>query len=155
MSSSLQKLTSLSTSIAKNTKILTDHLAAKGLEAPSFDIDGLIEFPVSSNEKIPWNAREELVRDTMELHDLVVGPKEGLRGLGWDVSVLLFLSLRVFLLGDRRRGSSLPSSLSVYLSRSRSVFSFILWIANLQQIVGQQSLSPGNLRFQSRRVCSC
>lgn len=90
MASSLQKLTHLATAIAKNTTILTDHLAAKGLQAPSFDIDGLIEFPVSSSEETPWKAREELIRDTMELHDLVVGPREGLRGLGWDVSFVFF-----------------------------------------------------------------
>ncbi|CAG8977344.1 hypothetical protein HYALB_00011358 [Hymenoscyphus albidus] len=81
---SLQGLTTLSESIAKNTKILTDHLQAKGLEAPSFSFDGLVEFPVSPNEEDPWRARQELIRDTRELNELIVGPKNGLMGLGWD-----------------------------------------------------------------------
>lgn len=98
--SSLEKLTTLSDTITKNTKILTDHLSSKGLEAPSFAIDGLIEFPITSSEEVPWRAREELIRDTLELHDLVVGPREGLRGLGWDVSLyfptFFWLMLGVF-----------------------------------------------------------
>lgn len=83
---SLDRLTSLSNEIAKNTKILTEYLSSKDLEAPSFDVNGLTEFPISPNDEVPFKARLELIAATKELHDLTLGPKEGLRYLAWDVS---------------------------------------------------------------------
>ncbi|RDL40163.1 S-adenosyl-L-methionine-dependent methyltransferase [Venustampulla echinocandica] len=84
--SSLEKLTTLSNEISKNTKILTDYLSSKGLEAPSFDVDGLDEFPISPEDEEPFKARLALIAATKELYDISLGPKESLRYLAWDAA---------------------------------------------------------------------
>jgi hypothetical protein len=84
--SSLDRMTQLSSDIAKNTKIITEYLSSKGLEAASFDVNGLDEFPISPTEDVPFKARLDLIAATKELHDVALGPKEGLRYLAWDVS---------------------------------------------------------------------
>jgi hypothetical protein len=86
---SLERMTSLSTGIAKNTQILTDYLKSKGRDAPSFDVDGLDSFPIDPSDGEAVKARMELVSMTKELHDIALGPKEGLRYLSWDVSLIL------------------------------------------------------------------
>jgi hypothetical protein len=86
---SLNRLTALSTEIAGKTKIITDYLSSKGLEAASFDVNGLYEFPISSEDEEPFNARLELIAATRELHAIVLGPKEFLRSLAWDVGKCL------------------------------------------------------------------
>ena len=78
-------MTNLSNEIAKNTRILTEYLSSKSLEAPSFDVNGLDEFPVSPNDEVAFKARLDLIAATKELHDVTLGPKEGLRFLAWDV----------------------------------------------------------------------
>ncbi|KAL7949491.1 S-adenosyl-L-methionine-dependent methyltransferase [Trichoderma barbatum] len=70
--------------IVAKTKIITDHLTAKGLDAASFDVDGLAEFPISQDDEEPYKARLDLIALTKELHDIALGPKEGLRYLAWD-----------------------------------------------------------------------
>ena len=82
---SLNRITNLSNDIAKNTKILTEYLSSKGLEAASFDVNGLDAFPISPNDEVPSKARLDLIAATKELHDIALGPKEGLRYLAWDV----------------------------------------------------------------------
>jgi hypothetical protein len=84
--SSLKRITDLSDEISKNSKILTDYLSSKGIEAASFDVDGLDEFPISPADEEPYKARLKIIAATKELHDLSLGPKEGLRYLAWDVS---------------------------------------------------------------------
>ena len=84
--SSLERITDLSNEISKNSKVLTDYLSSKGLEATSFDVDGLDEFPISPADEEPYKARLNIIAATKELHDLSLGPKEGLRYLAWDVS---------------------------------------------------------------------
>jgi hypothetical protein len=79
-------MTNLSNDIAKNTKIITEYLSSKGLEAASFDVNGLDEFPIPPTDEAPFKARLELIATTKELHDIALGPKEGLRYLAWDVS---------------------------------------------------------------------
>jgi hypothetical protein len=86
-SHSVQRMTLLSQEIAAKTKIITDHLTAKGLDAASFDVNGLAEFPISQDDEEPYKARLELISLTKELHDIALGPKEGLRYLAWDVSI--------------------------------------------------------------------
>jgi hypothetical protein len=78
-------ITILSDQIAENTKIITDYLESKGLEAASFDVDGLDSYPIPPSEEAPFKARLKLINLTKELHDLALGPKEGLRFLAWDV----------------------------------------------------------------------
>ncbi|RFU78682.1 s-adenosyl-l-methionine-dependent methyltransferase [Trichoderma arundinaceum] len=78
------RMTILSQEIAAKTKIITDHLTANGLDAASFDVDGLVEFPISQDDEEPYKARLDLIALTKELHDIALGPKEGLRYLAWD-----------------------------------------------------------------------
>lgn len=75
----------LSDEIAENTKIIADYLESKGLETPSFDVNGLDSYPIPPSEEVPFKARLKLINLTKELHDLALGPKEGLRFLAWDV----------------------------------------------------------------------
>ncbi|KAH6604621.1 hypothetical protein Trco_006328 [Trichoderma cornu-damae] len=84
-SHSVQRMTALSRKISAKTKIITDHLTAKGLDAASFDVDGLAEFPISQEDGEPYEARLQLIALTKELHDIALGPKEGLRYLAWDI----------------------------------------------------------------------
>ena len=84
---SIERMTTLATQIAEKTKIITEYLNAKGLEAASFDADGLAEFPIPPEDEGPSKARLELVALTKELHDIALTPKEGLRYLAWDVRV--------------------------------------------------------------------
>lgn len=82
---SLITLTKLSNEIAENTKIVTDYLELHGLAAPSFDVDGLDEYPIPPTDEAPFKARLKLISLTKEMHDLALGPKEALRFLAWDV----------------------------------------------------------------------
>lgn len=85
-SSSIQRMATLSQEISEKTKIITDFLTANGLEAASFDVNGLAEFPISAENEEPFRARLDLIGLTKELYDITLGPKEGLRYLAWDVS---------------------------------------------------------------------
>jgi hypothetical protein len=87
----LNSITKLSNEIAENTKIVTDYLDSKGLAVPSFDVNGLDEYPIPPSEEAPFKARLKLISLTKELHDLALGPKEGLRFLAWDVRLSIFL----------------------------------------------------------------
>lgn len=91
-SRSVQRMTTLSEEISAKTKIITNHLTAKGLDAASFDFNGLVEFPISQDDEEPYNARLDLIALTKELHDIALGPKEGLRYLAWDVSCMSIIS---------------------------------------------------------------
>lgn len=82
---SIERITTLSQKISEKSKILTDYLTSKGLDAASFDVNGLDDFPISPDAQEVFTARFELVALTKELHDISVGPKENLRYLAWDV----------------------------------------------------------------------
>ena len=79
----LDSLTKLSNEIAENTKIITDYLDSKGLVLPSFDVNGLDEYPIPPTEEAPFKARLKLISLTKEMYDLALGPKDGLRFLAW------------------------------------------------------------------------
>jgi hypothetical protein len=82
--SSVDRLTTLSRSIDEKTRYLTDALRSKGLDAPSYQANGLSDFPLTEVEAV--KARQELVALTKELHDLVLGPRESLKNMAWEVS---------------------------------------------------------------------
>lgn len=84
-SPSINHITTLSQQILEKSKILTDYLTYNGLDAASFDVNGLEDFPISPDNQDVFKARFELVALTKELHDISVGPKESLRYLAWDV----------------------------------------------------------------------
>ena len=82
-------MTALAKEIAEKTAIITDYLSAKELEAASYDVNGLSEFPIPPEDEVPFTARLELAAATKELYDISVGPKQRLRDLAWDVSLHL------------------------------------------------------------------
>lgn len=73
--------------ITRETEKLDKYLKESGSEQPGFDVDSPANFP-----KLPAEikkAREEVVRATKELGDLVTGPTESVRWMAWDVRFLL------------------------------------------------------------------
>jgi hypothetical protein len=81
---STSSLIALAATITKETEKLDKYLKENGLPIPSFEADAPMDFP-----KLPAEmkkAREEVVRATKELGDLVTGPREGLRWMAWIVS---------------------------------------------------------------------
>ncbi|KAH7153612.1 S-adenosyl-L-methionine-dependent methyltransferase [Dactylonectria macrodidyma] len=84
MAASVERLTALSQEISQKTKIITDFLTAKGLDAASFDVNGLAEFPIKPSDEEPYMARLDLIALTKELHDVALGPSESVRYLAWE-----------------------------------------------------------------------
>lgn len=85
-SPSIERITTLSQQISEKSKVLTGYLSSKGLDAASFDVNGLEDFPISPDDEEASKARFELAALTKELYDISVGPKESLRYLAWYVS---------------------------------------------------------------------
>ncbi|KAM0259370.1 hypothetical protein ACHAQJ_003402 [Trichoderma viride] len=83
--SSVDRLTTLSREIEEKTRILTDALRAKGLEAPSYQANGLSDFPLTELDEETIKAKQEVVALTKELHDLVLGPRESLKNMAWEM----------------------------------------------------------------------
>jgi hypothetical protein len=80
---STSNLIALAATITRETEKLDKYMKEHGNPAPSFDVDAPMDFPkLPADMKI---AREEIVRATKELGDLVTGPREGLRWMAWDV----------------------------------------------------------------------
>lgn len=91
MAASVERLTALSQEISQKTKIITDFLTAKGLDAASFDVNGLAEFPIKPSDEEPYMARLDLIALTKELHDVALGPSESVRYLAWEVRAMIAL----------------------------------------------------------------
>lgn len=92
--SSSSRLTRLSTLISQRTAQITEYLKLKGLGEPSFDANGLAELPIAKEDAEVQKARVELIDATKELRDLVVGARETLRYLAWDVCLYTTLNHR-------------------------------------------------------------
>lgn len=90
------RITELSSSIAENSRVIIGYLTSKNLPAPSYDVDGLTELSISPADKEAFAARSNLIAATKELHDIVLGPKEVLRHLAWDVYMKSFDLVTVF-----------------------------------------------------------
>jgi hypothetical protein len=86
-------LAALAAIITRETEKLDKYIKESGVPVPSFDIDAPLDFP-----KLPKDikkAREEVLRATKELGDLVTGPRESIRWMAWDVSTpILYSDLR-------------------------------------------------------------
>ena len=80
-SSSIVELAAI---ITQETEKLDSYLKHAGAPAPGFDVDSPLYFPKLPDEI--KKAREEIVKATRELGDLVTGPTENLRWMAWDVS---------------------------------------------------------------------
>ena len=81
-----EHLLHLSQSIAEKTRSLTANLKTEGLQVPSFETTGTSDFPFSRMVKDALKLREQIIMQTKELHDLIVGPGEGAKALAKDVS---------------------------------------------------------------------
>ena len=67
----------LAQSIAQNTAIVNDFLLSKGIPPPSFDVDAPSESPVPQDTPPGIEAARVAVVDaTLELHDLMLGPRD-------------------------------------------------------------------------------
>ncbi|CAG8975447.1 hypothetical protein HYALB_00004761 [Hymenoscyphus albidus] len=77
-------LIDLAKTITEETEKLERYMKESGSAAPSFDVDVPLAFP-NLPEEIK-KARENVVRATKELGDLVTGPKESIRWMAWNVS---------------------------------------------------------------------
>lgn len=73
--------------ITKQTEILDRYLKESGSPSPGFDFDSPVNFPKLPDEI--KKAREEVVRASKELTDLVTGPTESVRWMAWDVSFVV------------------------------------------------------------------
>jgi len=76
----------LAATITRETEKLDRFIRDSGIPVPSFDVDAPLDFPTLPDDI--KTAREEVVRATKELGDLVTGPRESIRWMAWDVSLL-------------------------------------------------------------------
>ena len=81
---STTSMVTLAAIIARETEKLEKYLKESGSAIPGFDVDSPTNFPKLPDEM--KKAREEIVRATTELGDLVTGPTESVRWMAWDVS---------------------------------------------------------------------
>lgn len=82
--SSTTTMVELAAIITRETEKLEKYLKESGSAMPGFDVDSPVNFPKLPDEM--KKAREEIVRATKELGDLVTGPTESVRWMAWDVS---------------------------------------------------------------------
>ncbi|KAG0650142.1 Chlorophenol O-methyltransferase [Hyphodiscus hymeniophilus] len=82
MKPSTTSMVELAAIITRETTKLEKYLEVNGIPVPGFDVDSPANFP-----KLPEDmkkAREEIVRASKELGDLVTGPTESVRWMAWD-----------------------------------------------------------------------
>jgi hypothetical protein len=80
-------LVKLSQIIARETEKVDTYFRENSIPSPSFEADGLSEHPALPDEI--QKARLAVIKAAADLKDLMVGPKESLRWMAWDVSLLL------------------------------------------------------------------
>jgi hypothetical protein len=68
---------------------LNNYLKENGDLELSFEVDAPANLPKMSEDM--KRSRDEVVRATRELGDLVSGPTENIRWMAWDVSFLLII----------------------------------------------------------------
>lgn len=71
---STSQITILATTIFESTAILNEYFLSKNLPMPSFDISGPPQILIPFHEKRVAAAYAEVLRATMELHHLILGP---------------------------------------------------------------------------------
>lgn len=87
------RIAELSHIIAAETKKVEDYLASTSHPALTFAEDAPADLQAPRDADVQ-TARRNVVNATQELHDLMVGPREKLRWMAWDVSdKMLFESL--------------------------------------------------------------
>ena len=83
----------LSEGISSNSRLLRLRLNLRGIEAASFGFDGSFEFPSSVAGPEATNTRNELIAQTKELHDLLVGPGQRMKDMVMEVHLFLAFHL--------------------------------------------------------------
>lgn len=73
---STSRINELAQRIATNTARIDEYLNAQGLPQPSFAIDAPLKSIIPENEVEVAKARLEVLNDTLELHRLLLGPRE-------------------------------------------------------------------------------
>jgi hypothetical protein len=93
--SRLSLLSILAADVSKNAAILNEYLQANNLPQPSFSEDAPIDFLPSTNDQGVNDARVALASAAKDLHQLAIGPKDGIVWIANDVSkpvqTLIFL----------------------------------------------------------------
>ncbi len=89
------RITELASTIAENTAIVDQYLAAKNLPTPSFDVDGPAVIPIPPHETHVLAAQDNVIACTQELHNLMKGPTEMLMGIGVSLQESLRLTSNV------------------------------------------------------------
>jgi hypothetical protein len=84
--SRLSLLSSLAADVSKNAAILNEYLQKENLPQPSFSEDAPIDFLPSADDQVVIDARVALVSAAKDLHQLAVGPKDGIVWAANDVS---------------------------------------------------------------------
>lgn len=79
-------LVKLSQIIARETEKIDAYFRENSIPAPTFEADGLSDYPTLPDEV--QKARLAVIKAAADLKDLMVGPKESLRWMAWDVSLL-------------------------------------------------------------------
>lgn len=83
-STSPSLMITLTQKISKETEKVEAYFRENGLQTPSFDVDAPNDFPDMPDDIS--RSRREVIHATQELHDLMVGPRESVRWMAWDVS---------------------------------------------------------------------
>ncbi|KAK8173319.1 S-adenosyl-L-methionine-dependent methyltransferase [Phyllosticta citrichinensis] len=86
------RLTHLTTTIAHETAKIQDYFVQHGLPDLSFDPSAPLDFPVPAANAEIQASRRLVINATHELHDLMVGPSQSLRWLGWSYNDNLSLN---------------------------------------------------------------
>ncbi|KAI1473841.1 S-adenosyl-L-methionine-dependent methyltransferase [Daldinia eschscholtzii] len=79
------KMIALAQKITSETEKVETYFKVNGLVTPSFDADAPGDFPIMPDDIS--RSRREVIHATQELHDLMVGPRESVRWMAWDVSI--------------------------------------------------------------------
>lgn len=80
----LERLLELASIIKSETEKFETYLRDNNIPGPSFEPDGNADLP-----RLPEHiqmSRQEIIRATQELKDLMVGPTESMRWMAWDAS---------------------------------------------------------------------
>lgn len=71
----VSRIVELSQRIAANTSSVNNKLITISIPEPSFSVNAPLEAIISQDDTEVDKARQEVIKDTLELHQLLLGPK--------------------------------------------------------------------------------
>lgn len=89
------RILQLSQRIAVNTENLNSYLTTNQLPQPSFSVDAPLKSTIPQTEAEIVRARQEIINDTLELHQLALGPQDYLMGYSVSLNVCISKSARL------------------------------------------------------------